>query len=267
MTHQPIGEADLHAYVDGQLSAEARAAMESHLSVHADDAASVAAFQAQRTALADALNPVLGEPVPKQLLDEIFTPPAHKPARYRLAIAAAIAFAAGVLVGAGSTKLTDHQFAWEMAPNDVGASMARAAIEAHFVFIPEVLHPVEVRGTDEGHLLQWLSKRLGYPMTLPDLRAEGFSLMGGRLLSGAHGPAALFMFETSGGMRLTLYCGRMEPIQDSAFRFTETGGVGTIYWTADNIGFAVTGPVQRSLLQQLAERFFASMEQEPKRPT
>ena len=47
----------------------------------------------------------------------------------------------------------------------------------------------------------------------------------------------------------------------------QNDGTGTIYWTADNIGFAVTAPLERGALQKLAELFFAAMEQEPKQPT
>jgi anti-sigma factor RsiW len=267
MNNRPISEAELHAYVDGHLDARDRAEVEAHLLENAEAAASVAAFAAQNEALRAALAPVLSEPLPPALLRDNWAPQTRRESHRRLAIAAAVAFAAGVFVGAGSAKLGDMGVPWVSAPNDVGATIARAAVDAHRVFIPEVLHPVEVRRDEQGHLLQWLSKRLGYAMTLPELQGDGFSLVGGRLLSGSQGPAALFMFETSSGSRLTLYCGRVASTPDSAFRFTESDGVGTIYWTADNIGFAVTGPFARGLLQQLAERFFASMEQEPKRPT
>jgi anti-sigma factor RsiW len=268
MNHRSIGESDLHAYVDGELNHEGRAEVEAHLSNNAEDAAKVAAFRAQNAALKAALDPVLQEPLPKRLSLEFLSPSVRgQRANHRMAMAASVAFAVGILLGGGGTRLIDHRLMPASVSNDAGATVARAAVEAHRVFGPEVLHPVEVRGADEQHLLQWLSKRLGYPMALPDLKGEGFSLVGGRLLSGNQGPAAFFMFESLDGTRLTLYCGRMKPVQDSAFRYTETDGVGTVYWTADNIGFAVTGSLERVVLQRLAERFFASMEQEPKRPT
>jgi anti-sigma factor RsiW len=274
MNNQSISEADLHAYIDGQLSPQARAEVETHLSLNAEDAARVAAYQAQSAALTQALNPVLEEPLPERLMRGHTPVRGQKPRHFPAALVASIAFAAGILAGAGGLRLLEYRSefvsqdmgAHDVSSKDVGANVARAAIEAHRVFIPEVLHPVEVRG-DDSSLLHWLSKRLGYPMALPDLNEQGFSLMGGRLLAGPQGPAALFMFETASGSRLTLYCGRMKPVADSAFRFTQTDGVGTVYWTSDNIGFAVTAPLDRSTLQKLAELFFEAMEQEPKRPT
>jgi anti-sigma factor RsiW len=272
-----ISEADLHAYVDGQLSRDARARVEAYLSSNAEEAARVAAFEAQKASLADALDPVLNEPWPKRLMRDDWRLEIAKPRPFRWLSVASMAFAVGLVAGAGGLRLFDDRSNWlsqsndidtgDAGTNDVGAKVARAAIQAHRVFIPEVLHPVEIPSSDSDHLLHWLSKRLGYPMALPDLKDQGFSLIGGRLLSGPQGPAALFMFETGTGMRLTLYCDRVNPVPDSAFRFARTDGVGTVYWTADNIGFAVTAPLERNTLQKLAELFFAAMEQEPKKPT
>jgi anti-sigma factor RsiW len=264
MKDRPISEAELHAYVDSQLGPRDCAKVEAYLSTHPDDAASVAAFRAQNAALEAALGPVLDEPLPRRLKAEHWTLPVQRRSRLPRAIAASVVFAVGILFGAGAIKLTEHSSIWASS-NDVGAAVARAAADAHRVFIPEILHPVEVEAARESHLLQWLSRRLGYPMGLPDLTEEGFSLIGGRLLPGSQGPAALFMYEKRDGTRLTLYCGKLQPIGDTAFRYSETDGVRTIYWISDNIGFAVTGPLERSVLQQLAQRFFVSMEQEPKR--
>jgi anti-sigma factor RsiW len=180
-------------------------------------------------------------------------------------MAACVALASGLVLGAAGTTLIENHFIWS-STNDA-AVLVRAAADAYRIFIPEVLHPVEVEGAREDHLLQWLSKRLGYPMSLPDLNHYGFNLVGGRLLSGPQGPAALFMYEQGDGTRVTLYCGKLKPTADTAFRYTETNGVQTIYWISDNIGFAVTGPLERSVLQQLAQRFFTAMEEDSKRPS
>ncbi len=54
---------------------------------------------------------------------------------------------------------------------------------------PEVRHPVEVTAAQQDHLVQWLSKRVGRPLKVPVLAAEGYELVGGRLLSGDGGAA------------------------------------------------------------------------------
>ena len=45
MTEQMISEDELHAYVDGELPAERRGAVEAWLASHPDDAARVAAWR------------------------------------------------------------------------------------------------------------------------------------------------------------------------------------------------------------------------------
>jgi anti-sigma factor RsiW len=264
MNERTINDADLHGYVDDQLDRRDRLAVEAHLACHPADAAAVAAFERQNAALQAALAPVLDEPVPERLKLERWTVPTRRRGRPWM-IAACLALASGIVLGAAGMSLLQNHFFWG-STNDA-AVLARSAADAHHVFVPEVLHPVEVEGGREDHLLQWLSKRLGYPMSLPDLKDDGFSLVGGRLLSGPQGPAALFMYERVDGTRITLYCGKLKPSPDTAFRYTETNGVQTIYWISDNIGFAVTGPLERNVLQQVAQRFFTAMEQGSKPPS
>ena len=43
--------------------------------------------------------------------------------------------------------------------------------------------------------MQWLSRRLGKPLKVPVLAAQGYELMGGRLLPGDNGARAQFMFQ------------------------------------------------------------------------
>jgi len=77
------------------------------------------------------------------------------------------------------------------------------AIAAHRTYSVEVRHPVEVDAGQEAHIVQWLSKRLGHQLIVPDLTVAGFRLMGGRLLPAEDGPAAQFMYENGTGERLT----------------------------------------------------------------
>ena len=64
---QPVTEDELHAYVDGELTADRRAAIEAWLAAHADDAAKVAAWRAQAEAIRARYGAVAQEPVPARL--------------------------------------------------------------------------------------------------------------------------------------------------------------------------------------------------------
>ena len=62
-----ITEDDLHAYVDGALTAERRGEVEAYLAEYPADAERVRAYQAQNQALRSLFNPVLDEPLPDNL--------------------------------------------------------------------------------------------------------------------------------------------------------------------------------------------------------
>ena len=74
-------------------------------------------------------------------------------------------------------------------PSPAGAERAEPAIgspseaiAAHTIYAAEKLHVVEVGADQKDHLVGWLSKRIGMTLVAPDLAAEGFELVGGRLL-------------------------------------------------------------------------------------
>ena len=102
------------------------------------------------------------------------------------------------------------------------------AIAGYRTFSVEARHPVKVDAGQEAHLVQWLSKRLGRQLVVPDLTAAGFRLMGGRLLPAEDRAAAQFMYQNSNGERLTLYL-RAGVGDEIAFRYHEEGFVGAFY--------------------------------------
>ena len=195
MTNEHINEWALHAYVDGELSAEQRAEVEALMARDPEAARKVADWKRQRELLKTAFDGVLDEPVPQQLaaaLRERAGPSRLSP---WLAMAAAVLLL--LFGGLGGWFLKG-----ETAPTAV-ADLGQQALEAHSVFAVEVRHPVEVPGTDKAHLQAWLSKRVGTAFTVPDLTEQGYALLGGRLLSGDEGPAAMLMYEDRSGQRLS----------------------------------------------------------------
>jgi anti-sigma factor RsiW len=143
----------------------------------------------------------------------------------------------------------------------VGAPLPVRAARAHLVYSPEVRHPVEVEAKEQDHLVKWLSKRLGMPIKLPVLTAEGFELLGGRLLPGPHGPVALFMYQDASGKRITLYV--TPPHKGdavTAFRFAKEGPVSVFYWIDGDCGFAISGEIDRPALSRVAALVYRQVE-------
>lgn len=245
MTAKPktVTDAELHAYVDGQLPAARVLEVEAWLAEHPDAAARAQAWRNQNAALQALFDPVLDEPLPGRLT----APLARAPAR-RLGYAVA-ATAAWIALG-GLLGYVGH--GWLNPPAEMALMAERAAV-AHVVYAAEVLHPVEVTTDQESHLVQWLSKRLGRELHTPDFSHFGYQLIGGRLLPGDKGPAAQFMYQNPHGVRLTLYVslpGKDTP--PTAFRHEEEDGTHVLYWVDRELGFALVGEPDRARLLDLA---------------
>jgi anti-sigma factor RsiW len=238
-----VTEEELHAYIDGELADDRRAAVEAWLAAHRDDAARVAAWRVQGDAIRATYGPVARESVPARLsLDRLTV---GRPERRWKQIAAAAAIVA-FLAGAGAGWVGHVLF------RQSGQMMTTEAVDAHKLYTVEVRHPVEVPGSESDHLAQWLSRRVGYTIAAPDLDRIGLKLVGGRLLPSLTGNgAAFFMYEGPSGERFTIYCRRTRA-KESAFRYNAAGVVGSFTWVSDAVGYVVSGPADRARLQRVA---------------
>lgn len=225
-----------------------------HLQALAEDdpalAAQLADWNRQDAALQALYAPVADEPVPQRLRAALVPAPRHLPRHLpsRLPWRAAAAVALLALGFAGG---------WGMAQQarPVAPGLAQAALASYATYAVEERHPVEVAADDEAHLVQWLSKRLGTKIRPPDLGAEGFRLIGGRLLPGDAAPAGLLMYEDDLGRRLALYVTRSRggPETDLAFaEARDAGGAQAFWWVEGDLACALAGDLPRDTLRRLA---------------
>ena len=136
------------------------------------------------------------------------------------------------------------------------AGLVQEAITAHAVYTADPNRPVEVKAEDEDLLIRWLSNRVGEQLSAPDLTANGFELVGGRLLSVADGPAAQFMYENAAGTRITLFAVRSNNSQLAEFTFRQNGKINSFYWQDEHLRYAIVGNLPRNDLNKLAIRVF-----------
>jgi len=254
----------LSAFVDGELPPVERAAIEAQLGQQPQAAARVAAWRAQKAALqvlcgASERRGEHGEQsgsvgnMGQSDADEPAFIVVRRPTPWwqRVGLAACwLAAGAGLALALGplAPRLTGG--AW----NGLGGqppSFAERADIAYAVYTPEKRHPVEVAANEEEHLINWLSKRLNRPLSVPSLQEYGYSLVGGRLLPGEAGPAAQFMYENRSGARLTLYVTGISR-DETAFRLFRDGDRRTFYWVSDRMGYALSGPIAEDKLRSIA---------------
>jgi anti-sigma factor RsiW len=254
MESEMINEQDLHSLVDGRLSADEAAQLRGRLAADPQAQATANAWVSQRDALRRAFAMPDRESTPATLLAAAERAQQLRDATSQWTLWAGMA--ASVLVAFGLGWITNIEYGSRFGPS-AATQFARQAAVAYVVYQPEVKHPVEVTAAQQEHLVQWLSKRLGHKLKVPDLHAQGFELLGGRLLPGDTGARAQFMYQDAGGKRLTLYLGAVGDgskmdTKETAFRFFEEGGVPAFYWVDQGFGCALSGPLPRGTLLELA---------------
>ncbi len=250
-------EADLHAYADGRLAPERRAAFEAALVRDPDLAAAVADIRAQSEALRAALDPILAEAIPERLLAAATPPPmTARPARLHRAWPA-FAAAAMLLVGLG---IGWFGRGYELEREGTPITFARQVAFTHALYAADANRPVEIWATEEKRLVNWLTKRLGHAVRAPDLNQFGYALVGGRLVAGNEKPTALFMYENADRQRLSLQVRKSdEGHDDTAFRYAVENGVAIFYWIDDACSYALTGNLNRSQLLAIARLVYGQL--------
>ena len=246
---------DLHAYADGQLSAEGRRRVERYLEEHPKAREQLTDYQTLNQQLQRLYAPVLDEPIPQRLL--------RQPARRSWRRPLGFALAASFLLSLGGV------FGWqlhsniELAPVYVAGTpeyLVREAAMAYAVYSPEVRHPVEVYGNEKQHLVAWLSKRMQTQVRVPDLEALGMRLVGGRLLSSEEGPGSMFMYEDASGRRVILYARHAaEDNRTTAFRFTEQNNISVFYWIDRDLSYALAGELSRQELEAIVNSVYQQL--------
>ncbi|MGQ7842450.1 anti-sigma factor family protein, partial [Burkholderia pseudomallei] len=76
-------------------------------------------------------------------------------------------------------------------------------------------------------------------------------LLGARLLPGAGGPAAQFMYENAAGERLALYVSASAQ-REAAVRPWRDGGRHTFYWVSERTAYALSGQLDEGRLRTIA---------------
>ena len=243
---RPITEDDLQAWVDGRLTPEDTEAVEAYFTAHPELRERWSQYAVQREELRAVFARPDERPIPARLRVARLM---GERGRHRQFARIAAAVALLVVGGIGGWAARDFLPALTSSASAVlASSVFDDAIAAHRTFSVETRHPVEVGANEEAHLVQWLSKRLGHRLIVPDLSGLGFQLMGGRLLPADSGPAAWFMYEDGKGTRLSCYYLVVDAAEETEFQFREQNGISAFYWVDDGLAYAIAANAPRDQL-------------------
>lgn len=248
MSGKPIAEDDLHAYVDGLLDDARRAEVAAYFEAHPDIAARFARYGEHRAQLKAALDPVAKEPVPTRLnLEHIMA--AGRSSRAPLWHSAATALLLLLVGGSGGWAL--HGML--QPPGEGVAALAREATDNFVTFASDVARPVELRSEDASELIEWASRHLGRKPVLPDLSRSGYRMMGGRVVSTAHGAGLMLMYDNDRGSRLVMLSRPMRVDRNRKMTEHSAGNVEGWSWAADGMGYSIVGSLPADELHPLAD--------------
>jgi anti-sigma factor RsiW len=278
--HPAVTEAELHAYIDGQLPAARQREIETYLSGRPEELQRLASYRAQKRELHALFDPVLDEALPQRVAEA--ASPRTPWFLQRLAAGVAIALLGGAAGWGLRAGLAPEPGALAANARAViamasASGFAQRAAVAHAVYTPDARRPVEIDAAHEDQLIAWLSKRMGAPMQPPHLQSIGYALEGGRLLPGGQGPVAQFMYQDAAGAKLTLYvsnefgdlggaahasaarAGKNGENGETAFRFAQQGGVGVFYWVEGRFGYAISADADRAALARVSAEVYRQL--------
>ncbi len=187
----PDVQALLHGYLDGELDLVSALGLERHLEGCPACGETYRRLRALQGALRSA--PLRWEAPPslegrvRSVLRESGRPPLRvwTPGRKRLGLAAAAA-ALLALVGWAVARTWTAPSADDLLAQQVVAAHVRSLLAAQRVDVPS---------SDRHTVKPWFQGRLDYPPEVPDLEAEGFRLLGGRLDYLSDRPVAALVYQ------------------------------------------------------------------------
>jgi anti-sigma factor RsiW len=115
--------------------------------------------------------------------------------------------------------------------------------------------------------MSWLSNRIATQIDAPNLSAQGFTFVGGRLLppasKDAPGPAAQLMYENASAQRVTLYITAALPDKKEVWEFESRNGIEAYYWANNMVTCTVVGDLAEADLKAVGKKVFEQLTWRP----
>jgi anti-sigma factor RsiW len=245
---RPIAEEELHAWIDGQLGPERQPAVLRYLQDQPEVGHRVDAWRAQRDGLRAAFAPAAAEPIPPRLGLERLIQERLQRRRLPWRAAASVVLAFG-LGGIGGWVL----HAGRQPPVSAITLLAEQAVANHVVYAADRRRPTELGAQQRDDLARWVSNRLNRQVAPPDLSADGYNYMGGRLAATPDGPAGLFMYDDPHGVRITVFVLPLDAAPTTPIQHVDFAHVDGCAWIDKSVGYTVVGGLPPSELRRIAE--------------
>jgi anti-sigma factor RsiW len=242
-------EADIHAYIDGQMDATDYARMEAWLARNPSRAEEIRGWQRDAQQLRAAfggLPPADGQ----RTLD-----PTTIRARRRHRVRVRIAMAAVLILTLGVGMVGGWQ-ARRLAAPATTAPMADA-LQAYRMFASNRHLNLDVTQHEPGQLQTWLLQHFRNAPRLPDLDGAGFHPVGARLLATDSGPAAMVLYQNAQGGAISFYIRPPSPSHGVLPRGQRRDGqLVATYWSGNGYNYALVSPANAADVRVIREAAF-----------
>jgi anti-sigma factor RsiW len=240
-------EAQVQAYVDGELSAEQTAGGDAHAAACGQCAALARRERAYRLLLRRQPR----EAVPAELRRERRRGGRHR--WHRLALGTAVTAVAFVVV-----MLVPS---WRTSP-----PLVATLVDTHIAYA-QLERPAELTSDDPSEIAAWFRQRAGLRMVVPDYSAAGIRLVGARLAD-AHERGAAYLLYEKGHVIMSVF---MLPLSGNApplggtriahrgheYRRYEQKGYRTIFWIDGRAVYGLISMLDYDALLECADRLRA----------
>jgi len=265
-TPDQITEEDLQDYLDDRLSDQRRGEVAAYLSENPAKAAEIEALRFQDDALRSLGASILEEPVPERLTAvlrsaseteppprPVVPPPAPSSGHHFRFVEVAAALFIFVLGGAvgwvGNGQMQRGPSELEMVLSD--SSFAFATLMNNEDNIYDF-------GPDQGEQLKAAAQRIfKRAINLPDLTEVGLNYRGARILPNARRQVAYFLFQDESGRQISITIWPSSLPANPSVVTSKTDQVQARYWLSENLGYAVMGPADDSILDAITEEVYA----------
>jgi anti-sigma factor RsiW len=245
-----ISEADLHAYIDGELARARRDEVERMAGRNPALSETIAAYRSDMRRLSEAYAPLLDRPLPPQWLARIAAQSKGQKQDYLrplLALAATLLLALAVALGYRS-----------IAPvgEDAIVSEALAARAGQ-------VQPREVLAVNSAAKAQAADKLVAAALHLrakaPDLSRMGYALTAVRVYDGVPGGKAVqLLYRGTGNRPFALYL--RHPSSAARFDQYKQDGLRICIWQDEVLGTVMTGEMSAAEMQRLASLAYMGIE-------
>jgi anti-sigma factor RsiW len=180
------------------------------------------------------------------------------PMSRRIIISLAVAAIIGGFVVAGPDIVRHLPFG--SGDNNTVAYVLNEVAEYHAIYAYETEHLVEIPASRQAELESWLSRRVKFAFSAPDLRAYDLEFRGGRLLAIDRQPVAQLMYTGKDGAVVAVCIALTAAGADSKLQQQQDDDLTTFGKGVGHHVFVVAGPSSNGNLRAIAEAMPQSLQ-------